>query len=68
MFSIMKRRLLCSRLLPGPVEQPGRVRGAVLSGVGVALPPGSGFSHDLFAGRAGQHGGPGGPEVHGAVR
>lgn len=60
--------LLRSRLLPGPVVQPGRVRGAVLPGVGVPLPPGSGFCLGFPAGWAGQHRGAGGAQVHRALR
>lgn len=48
--------------------QPGGVRGAVLPGVGVAFPQGSGLGHGLSVGRAGQHGGPGGAQVHRALR
>lgn len=60
--------MLSSRFVPGPVVQPGRVRGAVLPRVGVTFPQGSGLSHGLSVGRAGQHGGPGGAQVHSALR
>lgn len=66
--SIRKQDCVSCRFVPGTVVQPGRVRGAVLPGVGVALPQGPGLGHDLPAGRAGQHGGPGGPQVHRALR
>lgn len=60
--------LLRSRFLPGPVVQLGRVRGAVLSGVGVPLPPRSGLCLGLPAGRAGQHRCTGSAQVHRALR
>lgn len=68
MFANIKTRLLRSRFVPGPLVQSGRVWRAVLPGVGVTLPQGSGLSHDFVAGWAGQHGGSGGPEVHGPLR
>lgn len=60
--------MLSSRFVPGPVVQPGRVRGTVLSGVGVTVPQGPGLSHDLSVGRPGQHDGSGGSQVHSALR
>ena len=56
------------RFIPGPLEQFGGVRGAVLPGVGVPFPAGPGLCDGLPAGRAGQHRGSGGAEVHHTVR
>ena len=64
----IKTQLLSSRFVPSPLVQSGWMRGTVLPGVGVKFPQGSGLGLGLSVGRAGQHGGPGGSEVHRALR